>query len=243
MTHPAQPQKSFPTADPAVYARSYDNTAYHKLSDQEKLEFPPSGNTHLLFCANRHIDKFAQAYHEGNSMPGILLKPEKPKSLIQEKIALFANQPQGAADVLGRMAKELGKKIRLAENYAQMFEHTDDYLRKVASVKRISTNQIMYNALKIIGQHPEQNIDEICRELRVSGRQLRRVFQEQVGMSPKYYLRIIRLHKAVALVMTADTIDFQQIIHECGYYDQSHFAKDIKLFTGKKPKEFFRQDN
>ncbi len=234
MTHPAQSQKTFPSADPAIRAGSYDNAAYHKLSDQDKLEFPPSGSTHLLFCANGHLEKYAPAYHEGKDMSGILLKPEK--------IALFANQYRSAADVLGSMAKDLGKKIRLAENYAQMFEHTDAYLRKVASVKRIRTNQIMYNALKIIDQYPERNIDEICRELRVSGRQLRRVFREQVGMSPKYYLRIRRLHKAAEMAFTADTTDFQQIIHECGYYDQSHFAKDIKLFTGKKPKEFFKTD-
>jgi AraC-like DNA-binding protein len=31
----------------------------------------------------------------------------------------------------------------------------------------------------------------------------------------------------------------QDLIHLCGYYDQSHFTRDFKQFSGKTPYEYF----
>ena len=123
-----------------------------------------------------------------------------------------------------------------------MLEHTSDYLQKVSTANREGASLIVFNALRLMQQYPGKQIDEICQELRVSGRQFRRVFGEKAGMSPKYFLQIVRLHKAAALAQSTSDTDFQQIIHECGYYDQSHFARDIKRFTGKSPKQFFQHE-
>jgi AraC-like DNA-binding protein len=33
--------------------------------------------------------------------------------------------------------------------------------------------------------------------------------------------------------------DFAHVAHEAGYYDQSHFNKDFRRFTGQAPESFF----
>lgn len=37
--------------------------------------------------------------------------------------------------------------------------------------------------------------------------------------------------------------NLSSIAHQFEYYDQSHFIKDFKDFTGIKPKEFFSNKN
>ena len=108
-------------------------------------------------------------------------------------------------------------------------------------MKYQSVSHLFYNAVRIIDAQPQRSVDDISDELRVNSRQLRRLFQQNMGMSPKQYLRLKRFHKAVKIAFSAETVDFQKIVYHCGYYDQSHFCKDIREFTGQKPIDFFRQ--
>lgn len=142
---------------------------------------------------------------------------------------------------LEKMYSDLKVKVKDAQNYEQMYEYTKAYFKKALSHQGVMDNYLLYNALNLIAGCPTNTIDEICTELKVSGRQLRRVFNKHLKVNPKTCLRLSRLHKAAALAITADEIDFHLLIDQCGYFDQSHLGRDIRLLTGKTPVEFFRK--
>lgn len=73
-------------------------------------------------------------------------------------------------------------------------------------------------------------------------RQLERKFLQQIGMSPKQLGRVVRLQTALKLLLNQQTETFTQIAYESEYYDQNHFIKDFKEFTGLTPKEFFGKE-
>lgn len=105
-----------------------------------------------------------------------------------------------------------------------------------------NNSKLFRSAVRLIDAQPQRSVGDICRELRVSSRHLRRLFQQNMGMSPKQYQRIKRFHKALRIAFSTELIDFQKIVYHCGYYDQSHFCRDVRAFTGKKPIDFFRQE-
>ena len=72
----------------------------------------------------------------------------------------------------------------------------------------------------------------------LSSKQFGRVFADHVGTTPKEYLRIVRMQRALFLLQQDATLPFVQVAYECGYSDQSHMIKEFKLFSGYTPAEY-----
>ena len=73
-------------------------------------------------------------------------------------------------------------------------------------------------------------------------RQLERNFKKQIGISPKQLSKVIRLQAILQLLLNQKTETLTGVAYETEYYDQSHFIKDFKEFTGTTPKEFLTDD-
>jgi AraC-like DNA-binding protein len=69
-------------------------------------------------------------------------------------------------------------------------------------------------------------------------KQFKRIFTDYVGTNPKDYLRIIRFQKALHFLQTNPQISLTSLAYECDYYDQSHFIKEFKTFSGYTPGEY-----
>lgn len=72
-------------------------------------------------------------------------------------------------------------------------------------------------------------------DLAYSARHRRRLYQEQIGLSPKQVERIVRFQKALQTMRTTGAITFD------GYYDQAHFIREFRKFTGMTPTAFVEQ--
>lgn len=81
------------------------------------------------------------------------------------------------------------------------------------------------------------DVQTLSKSLNTSKRTLERYFKQLVGLSPKFYIRAIRLH--YFLYQNRENKDVIDAALEAEYYDQSHFIKEFKKFTGETPKSFF----
>jgi AraC-like DNA-binding protein len=61
------------------------------------------------------------------------------------------------------------------------------------------------------------------------------LFEKYVGASPKTYLRIMKFQRVLRAVEEARQIQWTDIAYSCGYYDQAHFIKEFKRFSGFNP--------
>ncbi|WP_310395570.1 helix-turn-helix domain-containing protein [Hymenobacter sp.] len=62
-------------------------------------------------------------------------------------------------------------------------------------------------------------------------------FRRLVGTSPKQFAAIVRLRGVLAHRPVARSLT--ELAHAAGYFDQAHFNKDFKAFTGQAPTAFF----
>ncbi|MDX1983845.1 MAG: helix-turn-helix domain-containing protein [Bryobacteraceae bacterium] len=60
-------------------------------------------------------------------------------------------------------------------------------------------------------------------------------FKAAVGITPKRYCRILRFQQAVRLAHRATESDWTRVAADCGYFDQSHFIRDFREFSGLTP--------
>jgi AraC-like DNA-binding protein len=96
-------------------------------------------------------------------------------------------------------------------------------------------NYVLQLAVQLAGNKRGQiSVSEICRMLRVNYKWLERNFRRYLGITPKAYLANIRFLHAYFSLMKGNA-DLTGIALENGYYDQNHFIRDCKKFTGHVP--------
>lgn len=77
-------------------------------------------------------------------------------------------------------------------------------------------------------------VSDICAELSLNYKWLERNFRQYLGMTPKAYLGNIRFLHAYFSLMKGNT-DLTQVALDNGYYDQNHFIRDCRKYTGRAP--------
>jgi len=63
-------------------------------------------------------------------------------------------------------------------------------------------------------------------------------FRRTVGVSPKQFSSIVRLKSIIGSGLNRETLG--EAAFHAGYFDQAHFNKDFKLFTGLTPTSFLK---
>lgn len=89
-----------------------------------------------------------------------------------------------------------------------------------------------------INEQAKTNISELSETACLSSKQFNRIFLDYVGATPKEFLRIVRMQRALFKVQQNPSISFAQLAYECGFSDQSHMIKEFKLFSGYTPTEY-----
>jgi AraC-like DNA-binding protein len=87
----------------------------------------------------------------------------------------------------------------------------------------------------------QRNLREVAQALGVGERRMQQIFQEHVGLSPRAWSRLARLHTCVRLMREAQRPAWPELALEAGFYDQAHLANEFKQLSGLTPGEFLRQ--
>jgi AraC-like DNA-binding protein len=72
----------------------------------------------------------------------------------------------------------------------------------------------------------------------VSGNHLATQFKSHVGVTPKRVARIYRFARLILSVDAQRRVDWSELAQTAGYFDQAHFSREFKDFTGHTPTEY-----
>jgi AraC-like DNA-binding protein len=93
-------------------------------------------------------------------------------------------------------------------------------------------------AAQIEAMHGEISIRQLSRESGYSIRSVDRFFRQYYGFSPKFYARVVRFQRVLAMLSRNPQITLMEVTLSCGYYDQPHFTHEFQQFTGAKPEDY-----
>ncbi|HEX5149895.1 MAG TPA: helix-turn-helix transcriptional regulator [Parafilimonas sp.] len=119
------------------------------------------------------------------------------------------------------------QRIRIVEQFllSQWKERQDDKL-VIEAVK------LIYQSKGVI------KIKELHEKLFISQSPLEKRFRKIVGTSPKKFASIVRFNTVLNNVGVEKSLT--TIAYENNFFDQSHFIKDFKQYTGDTPENFRR---
>jgi AraC-like DNA-binding protein len=108
----------------------------------------------------------------------------------------------------------------------------------LACRKQSQPDLLVHEAVQMI-RHAAGNlrVKHLMQELHISQDAFEKRFRKSTGATPKQFASIVRLR---GLISRADDTTLTEMAYNAGYFDQAHFIKDFKSFTGKTPGEFYR---
>ncbi len=95
---------------------------------------------------------------------------------------------------------------------------------------------------KIIEKSLHTSLGEIMKDCFISKSTIHRKFIKRTGVSPKTLARIVRLNHLLARIRKEKAVDYQDLVFDGNYFDQSHFINDFKFIVGETPSDFFKSN-
>ncbi len=140
-------------------------------------------------------------------------------------------------------AKELARNIVEALDTPKRIAIVEDFLLDRLT-DQTTVDAIVKSTVDLLfSTKGSTSINTILKEDRSKRRQLERKFLKQIGISPKQLGKVIRLQTALKLLLNQQAESLTSIAYESEYYDQAHFIKDFKEFTGTNPSSFLKDSN
>jgi AraC-like DNA-binding protein len=138
--------------------------------------------------------------------------------------------------VFGNDVSHIIDALANATNFETMKQIADDFMLTLLS--KIRKPRIIDFIIPQVIQHGGIiKIDNLVKQACMSNRQFERAFKDRMGVSPKFYSRLVRFSKAWLLKENNQNITWTAVAHECNYFDQMHFIRDFKEFANANPTE------
>ena len=82
------------------------------------------------------------------------------------------------------------------------------------------------------------SLTELVGKTNLSERHFRRKFKEIIGVSPKYFCKVIQLNSVFETLKSGSSEKIHYLALDYGYYDQAHFINDFNRMIGESPVNF-----
>ncbi|HOX81837.1 MAG TPA: AraC family transcriptional regulator [Chryseolinea sp.] len=139
-----------------------------------------------------------------------------------------------AIDFFGGEMKSINEQLQNTPNLEEGKTIVEKFL--LNQIRKLRSLLPIDSALRILLNHNGvMPIEETASFSCLSIKQFERKCKERIGMNPKLFARILRFSKAYRLHESSPELNWIQIAHECGYYDQMHMIRDFKTFAGVNP--------
>lgn len=144
------------------------------------------------------------------------------------------------AEVLPTVAHFIKNELSPSLNKSDVQQLINFYFTNIIQSTTFDFDARFYDALLYIMK--KQGVVTTSDDLNtgISPRQLRRIFKQNIGTSPKTFSKVVRFQHILNAKPSTQSLRNNRLFYDVGYYDQAHFIKDFKTLYGVTPTEAFR---
>jgi AraC-like DNA-binding protein len=171
---------------------------------------------------------------------GVQFRPGGAAALLGVPVSALDGRDWELEHFWGRTAAELRERLDEVHAPEQQLDRMESAL--IGRVQRKHhAHRAVLAALPRFDQADDAiPMSELAAELGLSSRRFIELFSRHVGMTPKAYGRVRRFQRVLRQIDGQSEMDWVRIALEAGYYDQSHFNRDFKRFSGITPGQYAR---
>lgn len=217
-----------------------------ELDDIERHTFDndtllPNASYSKAFVSGMHRNYISISAHENSEMLAVQFKPYGSYPFLHEKTDLINELVVPAHEIVGDELYQLRQEMINSASTDEKFQLVDNWLQKRFDEQMTPPEDIVQFVSQLQAE-PVEGLNELIEAYPASQKKLIEEFKKYVGLTPKYYQRILRFNDLLKRLQNKDEVSWTEIAHDCGYFDQSHFIKEFKHFSGFNPREYIRND-
>ena len=151
----------------------------------------------------------------------------------------MVNKAISLETLFGNEGLTIEQQILTANTTADRIQHMEAFLlNRLASAETV--DRIIKSTIEtMVTANGQLSVAGLSAQIPINRRQLERKFAAAVGLSPKQLSKTIRLQTTLKMLINKRFTSLTALAYEGEYYDQAHFIKDFREFTGLTPKEFY----
>lgn len=208
----------------------YDNDSLAEIQTCRKAWVAGLRQEFITISAVPGSSMMVVRFREGMAYPVLRL----PLGLLKDTV-LDADLALGAE--VSQLREQLVNAATPEEKFACTLTFLHDRLRRSPDIHPA----VAFCMEKISHDPALHTVDDLVRKTGWSHKHLITLFDKFVGATPKEFVRIARFQKAVFSIGDHRQVQWQRVVHDCGYYDQAHFIKDFKRFSGLTPEAYLSE--
>jgi AraC-like DNA-binding protein len=167
---------------------------------------------------------------------GIKWQPTALAHLWRVPMHRFTNRVADLHKAIPLQWLPLRQALLSAPNDPARIEHIEKFL--LAHLPLEPADLLSQHAVDILrAARGAMAIRALATQLGVSERHLEQRFKHEVGLTPKQFARIVRFN-AIFELMKVGKPDWMELVEGAGFYDQSHFIRNFRAFTGEEPSAY-----
>ncbi|WP_426165251.1 AraC family transcriptional regulator [Pseudoduganella sp. R-34] len=221
----------------------------HPPQQQETLPHP---NVHLVIENDTdgvygvHTARYTKLLAGQGFAFGIKFRPGGFRPFFGRAVAELSDRRVALAQLFGAGGEQLTQQLRACATSADAAPSAMAALAEAFLLARLpradeDAGRAAALVAAVAGNPALLTVDALAEQAGINKRALQRLFQQYVGVGPKWVIKRYRMHEAVARLQAGTAPALAQLALSLGYYDQAHFIKDFAALVGKPPGEYLRQ--
>ncbi|GAB3995530.1 helix-turn-helix domain-containing protein [Spirosoma daeguense] len=154
-----------------------------------------------------------------------------------------ANEVVDLRDLWGDQADEMMDRVDNASTMTARVKLIQQYLMQQLQQSATYDLGVDFCVRQIEQANGQLSLEELANQAGISNRQLVRRFNQYVGLSPKEFARMVTFKNALNYLKKHPACSLTEVAYEGGYYDQAHFIRTCRDYSGLTPGQLVERNN
>lgn len=172
---------------------------------------------------------------------GMKFLPGAFRGIFGQRVSRLRNRMLPLSAVFGHEAELLEAAALAQADHTAAFAPIQEFVRWRAPAPDPMVAEIGRIAARISTDREIKRVEQVVEIFGVPLRRLQRLFDDYVGVGPKWVIQRYRLHEAAERIAAGAVTEFSDLALELGYADQAHFIRDFHRLVGHSPAEYARR--
>jgi AraC-like DNA-binding protein len=185
-----------------------------------------------------HSEFFVIDTAEQHSVAGVHFKPGGAFPFFDLPAGELRNMLVSLEDLWGRLANQLRERLLEAGSAESRLRVLEQALLERAADRLERHPAVAFALQEFRGAPHSRMIADVTGQIGLSAKRFIQVFSDEVGLTPKLFCRVRRFQRVLRRIGTGRTVEWAAVAADCGYFDQAHFIRDFRAFSGINPSTY-----